>query len=381
MLFCVQTSFGMGEAYIVKEQMVAFENKTIKIPQVYSTIPNDTNSLKKVNDKIIERFNLIPNAPANREEFEDFVGTLQFFEDQAGYLDITYAYTMKDDFLEIVLEGDYAEFEGKPLFEIFQTYKKETFYVDLVNREVFDAVGYENDIKLRNYFEPEDYLKLLCATWVPRIGEVKKKYPDDKEYELACEDCSSNNAFLRPFTFEYELEADGLTFSLNRPAYYRNVCFQSFCSPQLTLRYPIEEVAPLFKSSFDFSDYMRLDDNLSKVIFYKKTLEEERSNTKLISGRVNDKYPFLMEFAIDPSGDVSGHYMYTSKCQLLEIRGKVKVDGKIELSEWLNNEVTGHFLIAYVKDMANEYQIKQFDWYSPDKSKSYHVVVDDFEIY
>ncbi|MEQ8809367.1 MAG: hypothetical protein RIE59_09895, partial [Imperialibacter sp.] len=191
MLFCVLSSFGMGEAYVVKEQTVAFENKTIKVPQVYSVIQDDTAGLKKVNDKIVERFNLIPNAPATSEDYEDFVGTLQFFEDQAGYLDIKYAYTMKDDFLEIVIEGDYAEFEGNPLFEIFQTYKKETFYVDLNNREVFDAIGYENAIKLRNYFEPEDYLKLLCATWVPKIGEVKKKCPDDREYEAACEDCSS----------------------------------------------------------------------------------------------------------------------------------------------------------------------------------------------
>ena len=186
---------------------------------------------------------------------------------------------------------------------------------------------------------------------------------------------------MHAFTFEYKVDSESLTFSLHGEAYYRNMCFQSFCSPQLTLKYPMEEVAPLFKSSFDFNDYIHLDDNLSKVIYYKKNLEEQRRNTKLISGRVNDKYPFLMEFTIDPSGDVSGHYMYTSKCQLLELRGKVMGNGKIELSELLSNEVTGHFLISYVKDMASEYELKQFDWYSPDKSKSYHVVVDDFEIY
>ena len=174
------SSFGMGEAYLVKEKAVAFENKTIKVPQVYSVIQGDTTNMKEVNEKIIERFNLIPNAPANREDFEDFVGSLQFFEDQAGYLDIIYTHTLRDNFLEIAIEGDYAEFEGNPLFEIFQTYKKETFYVDLINSEVFDAIGYESAIKLRNYFEPEDYLKLLCATWVPKIREVKKRYPDDK---------------------------------------------------------------------------------------------------------------------------------------------------------------------------------------------------------
>ncbi|MEQ9377555.1 MAG: hypothetical protein RIG68_20375 [Imperialibacter sp.] len=46
MLFCVQTSFGMGEAYLVKEQTVAFENKIIKVPQVYSVTQGDTASLK-----------------------------------------------------------------------------------------------------------------------------------------------------------------------------------------------------------------------------------------------------------------------------------------------------------------------------------------------
>jgi hypothetical protein len=34
-----------------------------------------------------------------------------------------------------------VDFEGKPAFEIYQIYKKETFYLDVESNELFSAAG------------------------------------------------------------------------------------------------------------------------------------------------------------------------------------------------------------------------------------------------
>jgi hypothetical protein len=195
-----------GTSYIVKEKKIPFENKVVGIPQVYSIVGEDTVNISSINEKIIKKFALIPNAPKSEMDYDAFVSELEFFKDSAGYLDIEFSYQSKSSVVEIIIEGNYVDFEGKPAFEIYQIYKKETFYLDVESNELFSAAGYDNEIKLKYFFEPKEYIELLSKTWVPRIEQIKKKYLANIEYEYACEDCSSSNASLYSFGYEVVLQ-------------------------------------------------------------------------------------------------------------------------------------------------------------------------------
>lgn len=380
-LFCLGLSTNLiaqDSKYIIKSKDFPLENKTIGVPQIYSTKGEETVNLKALNEKIIERINIISCAPKSDIDYERFVGSLHFFEDFAGYLDIKYTYALAGNFAEINIEGNYAEFEGKPAFEIYQIYKKETFYIDISNGEIFDSSGFDNKILLKYFFEPKGFLELLSNTWIPRIREIQKKYPD-MEYEYTCEDCSSPNAYMHPFDFEWEFKKDSLYFSLKSVAYFRDYCFQSFCSPQFTVGYPTKNLTPWLRKNFDFKQYNDLD-RLSRIVFYKENLEKSLKESRLISGRIDGKYPFLMVLSL-VNNEVSGNYMYTSNRKFLELRGFFSDVKKIDIYEYLNNELTGKFTLEFKGDLTSEFDVKSFRWYSPDGKKSYEVKVDDFEIY
>ena len=358
-----------------------FKNKGIGIPQVYSIAGEDTVNISSINEKIIKKFTLIPNAPKNETDYDAFVSGLEFFKDSAGYLDIKYSYQSKSNFVEIIIEGNYVDFEGKPAFEIYQIYKKETFYLDIESNELFSAAGYDNEIKLKYFFEPKEYIELLSKTWVPRIEQIKKKYPDNIEYEYACDDCSSSNASLHSFGYEYEIREDSLYFSLNSVAYFRDFCYRNFCSPQLKVACPIERVTQLFKNGFDELKYSQLD-RLSKIVFYKEHLENDLGETRIISGKIDGKYPFLMALNIKKGENkVNGHYMYTSNRRFLTLKGSLIGDKSFEFIEYLSDKSTGKFELEYKGDLVSQYDIKDFKWHSSDGKKSYKVKVDDFEIY
>lgn len=378
---CQQNSVSAQDSsYIIKNKKLTFKNKTIEVPQIYRIKGEDTVGLYTINMKIINKFTLIPNAPKNEKDYDEFVNSLEFFKDYAGYLDIKYSYEIKSDFVEINIEGNYVEFEGKPSFEIYKTYKKETFYINIDSNGLFYASGYDNAIKLEYFFEPKEYLELLSNTWIPRIQQIEKKYPDDIAYEYACEDCNSSDAYLHAFSYEYEIKEDSLFFLLESVAYYRDVCYQGFCSPQLKIAYPIKYVKPLFKKDFDFSKYLQLD-RLSKIVYYKEHLENKSKETKLISGKIDGKYPFLMALNIRNKNDINGYYMYTAKHKFIELKGHIVGNKKIELIENLNNESTGKFELVYDGNLSSQYDIENFKWYSPNGNKSYEVTVDDFEVY
>ena len=370
-----------GTLYVIKEKKIPFKNKVVDIPQVYSIAGEDTANISSINEKIIKKFTLIPNAPKNEADYDAFVGELEFFKDFAGYLDIKYSYQSKSNFIEITIEGNYVEFEGKPAFEIYQIYKEETFYLDIESNELFSATGYDNEIKLKYFFEPKEYIELLSKTWVPRIEQIKKKYPDNIECEYACEDCSSSNASLHSFGYEYEIEKDSLYFSLNSVAYFRDFCYRDFCSSQLKVVCPIESITQLFKKDFDALRYSQLD-RLSKIVFYKKHLENNLREARIISGKIDGKYPFLMALNIkEDENKISGHYMYTSNRRFLTLKGSLIGDKSFEVIEYLNDKSTGKFEFKYKGDVVSQYDIKHFKWHSSDGKKSYKVEVDDFEIY
>ena len=81
-------------------------------------------NISSINEKTIKKFTLIPNAPKNETDYDAFVSEFEFFKDFADYLDIKYSYQSRSNFVEIVIEGNYVEFEGKPAFEIYKIYKK-----------------------------------------------------------------------------------------------------------------------------------------------------------------------------------------------------------------------------------------------------------------
>lgn len=369
-----------NSSYIIKTKNIAFTYKAIDVPQIYSIKGEDTLNLEAINEKIINRFAIIPNAPKNETDYDKFVGTLRFFEDFAGYLDIKYSYKIKSDYVEINIEGNYVEFEGKPAFYIYKTYNKETFYINIDNNELFYASGYGNEIKLKYFFEPKEYLELLSNTWIPRIQQIKKKYPDDIEYEYACDDCASSNAYLHPFEYEYEIKEDSLFFFLESVAYYRDFCYQKFCSPQIKIAYPTKHLTPLFKDDFDWLKYNQLD-QLSKIVFYKENIENYLKESKLISGKIDGKYSFLMVLNFENKNNINGHYMYTSNHKFIELRGRQVGGNKIEIIEYLNNESTGKFELEYKGNITNLFEIKNFKWNSTNGKKSFDVEVEDFEIY
>lgn len=378
---CQQNNLNaQNSSYVIKNEKLTFKNKTITVPQIYRINKEGIVNLYAINMKIFKMFEIIPNAPKNEKDYDEFVNSLEFFKDDAGYLDIKYSYEIKSDFVEINIEGNYVEFKGKPSFYIYKTYKKETFYINIDCNELFYASGYDNAIKLKYFFEPKEYLELLSNTWIPRIQQIKKKYPDDKDYEYACEDCTSSDAYLHAFNYEYEMKEDSLFFLLESVAYYRDVCYQGFCSPQLKTAYPIKYVKPLFKKNFDFSKYLQLD-RLSRIVYYKEHLENNLKETKLISGKIDGKYPFLMALNIKNKNDINGYYMYTAKHKFIELKGHIVGNKKIELIENLNNESTGKFELVYDGNLSSQYDIENFKWYSPNGNKSYEITVDDFEIY
>ncbi|MBL3655561.1 hypothetical protein [Fulvivirga sediminis] len=151
-------------SYAIKEENIQLANKTVVIPQIYKINEVDTIKMKALNDKVISRFNIIHNTPNNEADYEEFVNNLDFFEDSAGFLDANFAYKIEGDLVEINIEGNYADFQGKPLFEIDLTYNQETFYVDLKNSEILNASGYNVEIKLKYFFNPKAYLELLSKT-------------------------------------------------------------------------------------------------------------------------------------------------------------------------------------------------------------------------
>lgn len=378
---CSQNNLNAQDSlYQVKIKQLAFNNKTIDVPQFYSIQRNDTVYLETINENIIKRFEIIPDAPKNEIDYDQFVGTLRFYEDYSGYLDIKYSYNIKSNFIEINIEGNYAEFEGKPMFEIFKIYKKDTFYIDIINNELFDATGYYNGIKLKYFFEPKEYLELLSKTWIPKIQEIQKKYPDNIEYEYSCDDCSSINASLHAFGYEYEIQEDSLFIFLESPAYFRDLCYRSFCSSQLEIAYPIKYAKQLFKKEFDILKFNQLN-KFSRIVYYKDHLENKFKETRLISGKIDGKYPFLMALDIDNKNNIYGYYKYTSKPDFIELRGNILGANNIELVEYVNNESTGKFEIVYKGNLTSQYEIKDFKWHSPDLKKSYKIEVDDFDIY
>ena len=78
---------------------------------------------------------------------------------------------------------------------------------------------------------------------------------------------------------------------------------------------------------------------------------------------------------------VSGHYLYISNKKIIQLKG-IKVDEKtIELFEYVNNELTGRFLLKYDKKLESKFSIKVFTWYAPDGSKELKVEVDDVDTY
>ncbi len=375
----VNSSYAQNTPYRIQNKSISFENKAIDVPQVYSIKGENKVNVAAVNGKIIERFALIPNAPENEADYDAFVNKLKFFEDFPGYLDIKYSYKIMSDFVEINIEGNYVEFEGKPSFEIYQTYKKETFYLEIDKNRLFEASGYDNEIELKYFFEPKEYIEILSKTWVSKIEQIKKKYPEDIDYEYACEDCSSPNAYLHSFAYEHKIEGDSLYFFLNSVAYFRDFCYRNFCSPQLKVAYPIKDVTPLFKKEFDLFKYNELD-RLSKIVFYKENLENNLNASRIISGKINGKYPFLMVLNIEEENNIKGHYMYTSNHKFLELRGRL-TETNLEIIEYLNNESTGKFQLEYKGSLKSQYDVKKFMWFSPDGNKSYEVEVEDFEIY
>ncbi|MBL3655560.1 hypothetical protein [Fulvivirga sediminis] len=215
---------------------------------------------------------------------------------------------------------------------------------------------------------------------MPKLRQVKQKYPDNIEYEYACEDCSSSNAYLSLFDYQYKFENDSLFFYLKSGEYFRDLCYQNFCAPQLKVAYPLTSVIPLFKKDFDWEKYKDLD-RISQIAWYMRSLENPVKRSILISGRIDGQYSFLMTLDLEDEDEIKGVYMYTSNGKFLELKGHGIEPRNVEVFEYLNGKSTGKFKLKYEGTLESAYDIKRFEWYSADGKKSYKVEVDAFDIY
>ena len=91
-------------------------------------------------------------------------------------------------------------------------------------------------------------------------------------------------------------------------------------------------------------------------------------DTLCFTGTLDDQYEFRMRLAlpVEEDGKVTGAYFYQSQQKEIELKGSKEGD-QIELDEYVDGEITGHF--SGVIEIGSLWTIVG-EWTSPDESKS-----------
>ena len=122
-------------------------------------------------------------------------------------------------------------------------------------------------------------------------------------------------------------------------------------------------------------EYFKLvsEDRTFEILEKRGTLNPP--NNLALFGKMNGKYPFSMMINVQGK-NVSGHYYYNSKKELIELTGKIG-NGKLILKEYVGGNHTGTFIIEKPESF-NE----KIYWESADRKKRFDITVDsEYSLY
>lgn len=230
----------------------------------------------------------------------------------------------------------------------------ETLYFDLTNGNRIKPPEF---VSALSYFSTDGYLQFL------NDYNIIEDYNIAAKEAIECAEGTIPNCHLHKLEFSFH--DDNVSIYMDQYECYPRWGYACIFSVGAKLK--VE----------DFLKYLNKETKeYFKLVSQGKTFEmlEMRNALKTpknfaLFGKINGKYPFSMMINVLGT-NVSGHYYYNAKMELIKLSGKID-NGKLILREYVDGNHTGTFVIEKPESF-NE----RIHWESADRKKRFEVTVD-----
>jgi hypothetical protein len=236
----------------------------------------------------------------------------------------------------------------------------EALYFDLTNGNRINAPEF---VSALSYFSTDGYLKFL------KDYNIIEAYNIAVKEAIECAEGTAPNCHLHELEFRF-LD-DKVSVYMDQYECYPRWGYACLFSTGAELK--VEDFLKYLNK--ETKEYFKLvsEDRTFEVLEKRGTLNAPKNLA--LFGKMNGKYPFSMMINVQGK-NVSGHYYYNSKKELIELTGKID-NGKLILKEYVGGNHTGTFVIEKPESF-NE----KIYWESVDRKKRFDITVDsEYSLY